>query len=69
MAEKILHLLNDPGQRTRMGNKGREAVEAKFDHRRNVSKLIELYGLPGPDLAAQESERLAGEQPVSASMH
>jgi len=67
MAEKILHLLNDPGQRTRMGNKGREGVEAKFDHRKNVSKLIDLYGLPGPDLAAQESERLAGEEPVSAS--
>jgi len=69
MAEKILHLLNDPGQRTRMGNKGREGVEAKFDHRRNVSKLIELYGLSGADLAAQERERLAGEEPVSAPMH
>jgi len=69
MAEKILHLLNDPGERTRMGNKGRETVEAKFDHRRNVSKLIELYGLSGPVLATEESERLTGEQPVSASMH
>ena len=69
MADRILHLLNDPGQRTKMGNKGREGVEAKFDHRRNVSKLIELYGLPGHDLAAQESERLAGEKPVSAPLH
>jgi glycosyltransferase involved in cell wall biosynthesis len=69
MAEKILHLLKDPGQRTKMGNKGRERVEAKFDHRRNVSKLIELYGLARPDLAAQESECLTGERPVSASMH
>jgi L-malate glycosyltransferase len=69
MAEKILHLLNDPWQRAKMGTKGRECVEAKFDHRRNVSKLIELYGLPGPDLAAQESERSTGERPVSAPMH
>jgi len=69
MAERILHLLNDPGQRTKMGNKGRESVEAKFDHRINVSKLIELYGLPGPDLATRESERSVGEEPVSASIH
>src|SRR4029077_9295197 len=53
MAKKILDLLNAPEQRKKMGMKGRESVEAKFDHRRNVSKLIELYGLPGPDISAQ----------------
>jgi glycosyltransferase involved in cell wall biosynthesis len=69
MADKILYLLSNPAQRTRMGNKGREAVEARFDHRSNVGKLIELYGLSDPVLATEESERFPGERPVSASMH
>jgi len=69
MADRILHLLNDPGQRSRMGNKGRESAEARFDHRKNVSKLIELYGLPEPNPATRESERSNGEGCVSASMH
>jgi len=45
MAEKIVCLLADPGLRARMGRKGRLTVEAKFDHRQNVSKLIQLYRL------------------------
>jgi len=68
MAERILYLLNDPGQRMKMGNKGLEATEAKFDHRKNVSKLIELYRLPGPDPATPGSGRSVGEGPVSASI-
>ena len=69
MAERILHLLNDPARSTKMGNKGREAVETKFDHRKNVSKLLKLYGLSAPDVTAHERERLHGEEPVSASIH
>jgi glycosyltransferase involved in cell wall biosynthesis len=69
MAERILHLLRNPALRTRMGNKGREAVEAKFDHRKNVSKVLELYGVAGPDLAAQKTVRLAAEKPLSVSTH
>ena len=68
MADKMLHLLNDAPQRREMGNKARAAVAAKFDHRKNVSKLIELYGLAGPDAPAREWEHLPAERPVSASI-
>lgn len=69
MAGKILQLLSDPVLRASMGSKGRQAAEAKFDHRRNVSKLIELYGLARPGRAVQESERLARTESFSPSMH
>jgi glycosyltransferase involved in cell wall biosynthesis len=69
MAEKIVHLLNDPALRTKMGNKGRELVEAKFDHRKNVAKLIELYGVTGHDTTVQVGERLATEESASALAH
>jgi glycosyltransferase involved in cell wall biosynthesis len=68
MAQKILQLLNDPELRTKMGNHGRQAVEAKFDHRRNVSKLIELYGLTGSCRPETESDRLAASESFSGFM-
>jgi glycosyltransferase involved in cell wall biosynthesis len=68
MADRILHLLNDSVRRTTMGNKGRQAAEARFDHRKNVSKLIELYRLPGPDLVTHESDPSVRGDPVFASI-
>jgi glycosyltransferase involved in cell wall biosynthesis len=67
MAEKILCLLADPALRARMGRKGRQTVEAKFDHRQNVSKLIQLYGLRAA--AIPESSCLSDDEPVPASTH
>ena len=69
MAERMLHLLTNSTLRTRMGSKGREAVEAKFDHRKNVSKVLELYGVAGPDLVSQKTECFTTEKPLSASTH
>ncbi len=47
MAEKIVYLLDNPEERRRMGNGGRQAVEEKFDHVKNVGKVLGLYGLRG----------------------
>lgn len=44
-AEKIIQLLENPELRLRMGNAGSKIVQEKFDLRRNVAKLIELYDL------------------------
>lgn len=44
LAEKILQLAADPSLRERMGRAGRRAAEAKFDQKRNVAELIQLYG-------------------------
>jgi glycosyltransferase involved in cell wall biosynthesis len=60
MAGTILRLLSNPRQCAEMGTKGRECVTAKFDHRKNVSKLIELYGLRRSNRAAEPS---TGESP------
>ena len=45
MADRILKLLADPQLRRRMGQAGRETVEAKFDLRKNVAQLIDSYGI------------------------
>ena len=45
MADRILKLLADPQLRQRMGQAGRETVEAKFDLRKNVAQLIDSYGI------------------------
>jgi glycosyltransferase involved in cell wall biosynthesis len=44
-AEKIIQLLESPDLRRRMGNAGSQIAKDKFELRRNVSKLIELYDL------------------------
>ena len=55
MSERVLELLNDPELRQRMGAAGRATVAAKFDLRKNVSQLIEAYGIKGPK--AKEAHR------------
>ena len=45
MADRILTLVQNPELRRQMGSKGVAAVAAKFDLRRNVRKLVELYGI------------------------
>jgi glycosyltransferase involved in cell wall biosynthesis len=43
-AERLNALASDPQLRIKLGDAGRKAVEAKFNLRRNVSQLLELYG-------------------------
>lgn len=45
IAEKLLLLLRDDGLRKQMGLAGREIVKTKFDLERNVSRVLELYGV------------------------
>jgi glycosyltransferase involved in cell wall biosynthesis len=52
IAERILRLLRDPGLRKRFGDNGHCVVTERFDHRRNVAALIDLYGI-GPETKAQ----------------
>ena len=46
IAAAILCLLGDPDLRRQFGAGGYRAVEEKFNHRKNVAELIDLYGLP-----------------------
>jgi glycosyltransferase involved in cell wall biosynthesis len=43
-ASKIDALARDPDLRIKLGNGGRKVVEEKFNLRRNVTQLLELYG-------------------------
>jgi len=45
MSERVLELLNDRDLGSRMGQAGRETVNAKFDLQKNVAQLIESYGV------------------------
>jgi glycosyltransferase involved in cell wall biosynthesis len=45
MSECILKLLDDPEVRELMGNAAREAVSCKFNLRKNVAQLIDVYGV------------------------
>lgn len=45
LAEKIVALLDNPVARTAMGVAGREKVHVRFDLRKNVTELIESYGI------------------------
>jgi len=47
LAERILQLAQDSLTQNSMGAAGRRICEAKFDLRRNVAKVIQLYGIPG----------------------
>ena len=40
-------LLEDSGRREAMGIAGRKRVEANFDLRKNVARLVQLYGIDG----------------------
>ena len=42
-AAKLEKLVNDPALRQRLGEAGREIVSEKFDLKRNVAQLIQLY--------------------------
>lgn len=44
-AERLKTLASDPELRRKLGQAGRRVVEEKFDLRRNVAQLIELYDL------------------------
>jgi len=44
-AERILEFLRDPNLRERMGAAGRKAVEANFNLKVNVAKLLQFYGI------------------------
>jgi glycosyltransferase involved in cell wall biosynthesis len=43
MAERILQLVRDPELRRRMGEAGRRVCHEKFDLKKNVAQLIQLY--------------------------
>lgn len=45
LAEKILLLLEDRDLRERLGQAGRRLAEEKFDLRKNVNELLQLYGI------------------------
>lgn len=45
LAARILELLRDAPLRRRMGEAGRKLAMEEFDQRRNVARLIELYGI------------------------
>ena len=45
LAERVLALIGDPARRHAMGIAGREAVDAKFDLRKNVAQLVGAYGI------------------------
>jgi glycosyltransferase involved in cell wall biosynthesis len=45
LAENILLLLEDRDLRQRLGQAGRSLAEEKFDLRKNVRELMQLYGV------------------------
>jgi len=45
LAARVLLLLEDPTRRQSMGAAGRKTVEAKFDLRTNVARLLTAYGI------------------------
>jgi glycosyltransferase involved in cell wall biosynthesis len=45
LARKLVALIDDPSQRAAMGTAGRAKVHAHFDLRKNVTQLMESYGI------------------------
>lgn len=43
IAEKIIYLVNNPGEAKRMGMNGRKIVELKFNIEKRIDKIIDLY--------------------------
>jgi glycosyltransferase involved in cell wall biosynthesis len=68
MAGRILHLLSNATGRVEMGNKAWASAVAKFDHRKNVSQLIELYGLTEPKVTLSNTAH-SGQEPISVSIY
>lgn len=56
MSDRVLKLLGDPEMRARMGRAGREAVSARFDLRKNVTQLINSYGIKQSVMSATVRE-------------
>jgi glycosyltransferase involved in cell wall biosynthesis len=48
LTESVVALMDDPGRRITMGKAGREKVQSRFDLQKNVTELLESYGLPAP---------------------
>ena len=48
MSARILELLRDPALRRRMGQAGLEVCREKFELKKNVAQLLEIYGLSTP---------------------
>lgn len=48
MAARILELLRAPDLRRRMGDAGREVCREKFNLKKNVAQLLEIYGFRKP---------------------
>jgi glycosyltransferase involved in cell wall biosynthesis len=45
LAGKVVALIDDPPGRAAMGAAGREKVRAQFDLQKNVTQLLESYGI------------------------
>src|SRR6266478_4526180 len=45
LTENVVALMDDPGRRIAMGKVGREKVQTLFDLEKNVTQLLESYGL------------------------
>ena len=45
LSRKLLALLDDPVRRRSMGIAGRQKVDAKFNLRKNVTQVLEAYGI------------------------
>ena len=45
LTENLLALIDDPGRRMAMGKAGREKVQTLFDLQKNVTQLLESYGI------------------------
>jgi glycosyltransferase involved in cell wall biosynthesis len=57
LADRLLRLLRDSSLRERMGRAGRQVAEQKFDLRRNVAQVLDLYGLAPACTVAVEPGR------------
>ena len=56
LAQNVIALIDDPGRRITMGKAGREKVQTLFDLQKNVTQLLEAYGL-GRGLPLEERSR------------
>jgi hypothetical protein len=69
MSERVLDLLRDGEARARMGQIASEIVQTKFDLQKNVTQLIEAYGIKpseGQPLANLAAPALSPPNPAAA---
>lgn len=64
MSERVLDLLKDAGARARMGQIGSEIVQTKFDLQKNVTQLIQSYGI-----TPSKAQPLANVAAKTPSLH